>query len=173
VVPGLWTVDHPFSCRKVVVVCMPRSHRWHRTVAVPLCHYYIQLQPTRTHRPGSLPVGAGGYPTAAHAESMPTAPPPNPGPVMRKINRGRWAAHCTAVRAFYGLSLSRALHWPQASLPWPGVGTPLGTGEAQAAFSSGLAGQDSQPRVRVAARLGLVRHRHTGRRPQTSAAHGA
>jgi hypothetical protein len=50
VVPGLWTVDHPFSCRKVVVVCMPRSHRWHRTVAVPLCHYYMQAT-THSHRP--------------------------------------------------------------------------------------------------------------------------
>ena len=69
---------------------------------MPLCHYYMQLQPTRTHRPGSLPVGAGGYPTAAHAESMPTAPPPNPGPVLRKINRGRWAAHCTAAAAAGG-----------------------------------------------------------------------
>ena len=37
---------------------MPRSHRRHRTVAVPLCHYYMQLQPTRTGRGRCL--GAGG-----------------------------------------------------------------------------------------------------------------
>ena len=114
VVPGLWTVDHPFSCRKVVVVCMPRSHRWHRTVAVPLCHYYMQLQPTRTGRGRCL--GAGGYPTAAHAESMPTAPPPNPGPVLRKINRGRWAAHCTAAAAAAGARTLTRMHAADSGL---------------------------------------------------------
>ena len=100
---GRWIIHFPVA--RLWLLCMPRSHRWHRTVAVPLCHYYMQLQPTRTHRPGSLPVGAGGYPTAAHAESMPTAPPANPGPVLRKINRGRWAAHCSAAAA------ARSLTW--------------------------------------------------------------
>ena len=102
VVPGLWTVDHPFSCRKVVVVCMPRSHPMAQDsgrAALSLLH----AATTHSHRPRSLPGRRRfSYPTAAHAESMPTAPPPNPGPVLRKINRGRWAAHCTAAAAASG-----------------------------------------------------------------------
>ena len=71
---------------------------------------------THSHRPGWLPVGAGGYPTAAHAESMPTAPPPNPGPVLRKINRGRWAAHCTAAAAAGGARTLTRMPQTRASL---------------------------------------------------------